>query len=295
MRVRAGWLATADCGASLRAAPTPAKVVGKITTHSTDNKDTHQPDCPAPGGLCEVHVNRGEWQGEWTRAVQGKRAPCGRDHGAEPMGFHLLAAWAALAVSSPGAGEALPARLIVLLPAEARLSLDGAPCPLAGARRAFDTPPLEPGRQYMYAVRVEWGQKQVTASVPVRGGDVLMIDFGDLGKPAAVRPAAAARLSVHLPAAARLFLGDAECPLTSGTRSFDTAPLEPGRDYSYLLRAEIVVGRTLLVVTKRVTVRAGRLTCVDWRDLGGAVRPISRPASAPGVRGGSDRTEAASP
>jgi len=51
--------------------------------------------------------------------------------------------------------EAAPARIIVHVPADAKLTVDGVECPLASATRAFDTPRLQPGQQYYYTVTAE--------------------------------------------------------------------------------------------------------------------------------------------
>ncbi len=50
----------------------------------------------------------------------------------------------------------------------------------------------------------------------------------------------AARVTVKLPADARLYVDGVPCPLTSATRSFDTPELDAGRSYYYTLKAEVV-------------------------------------------------------
>src|SRR5262245_28498571 len=46
-----------------------------------------------------------------------------------------------------------------------------------------------------------------------------------------------ARITVRLPADAKLFVDNAECPLTSAVRTFATPKLEQGKKYYYTLRA----------------------------------------------------------
>jgi uncharacterized protein (TIGR03000 family) len=76
---------------------------------------------------------------------------------------------------SPGteAGEA-PATIVVRLPADARLTIDGKATQSTGDTRTFQTPPLEPGRIFSYqleAVAERNGQKErVTQRVEVQAG-----------------------------------------------------------------------------------------------------------------------------
>jgi uncharacterized protein (TIGR03000 family) len=46
-----------------------------------------------------------------------------------------------------------PARLIVQLPAEARLLINGRPTRSTSPRRVFTSPPLRPGRAYYYTLK----------------------------------------------------------------------------------------------------------------------------------------------
>ncbi len=80
---------------------------------------------------------------------------------------------------------------------------------------------------------------------------------------------APARVTVLLPSEARLYVDDVLCDLTSDTRSFDTPPLPFGRDYYYVLRAVIERGGRTVEVSKRVGLRAGKRSIVDFGDLSG--------------------------
>lgn len=68
---------------------------------------------------------------------------------------------------------------------------------------------------------------------------------------------APARITVQLPAEARLYVNEVLCPLASAERSFQTPPLEPGRNYSYTLRAELEQEGQRLVQVQRVQLHAG--------------------------------------
>jgi uncharacterized protein (TIGR03000 family) len=84
------------------------------------------------------------------------------------------------------------ARLIVSLPADARLTVDGAATTSTSALRTFVTPPLAAGKDYTYELRAEFvsdGRPQVvTRTVHVRAGEETRVDL--LAAPVATAPAA---------------------------------------------------------------------------------------------------------
>src|SRR5262249_9321194 len=81
------------------------------------------------------------------------------------------------------------ARLIVELPADAKLFIDDQPMKTPSAVRQFSTPELQPGQTYYYMVRVEVmkdGTPQtVERRVLVRAGQEVKADFKDLAAPVA--------------------------------------------------------------------------------------------------------------
>ncbi|HTU88824.1 MAG TPA: TIGR03000 domain-containing protein [Gemmataceae bacterium] len=76
------------------------------------------------------------------------------------------------------------AKLIVELPANAKLFIDDMPMKNASGVRSFNTPSLEPGQAYYYIVRVETVRNGKTVSesrrVIVRAGQVARADFKEL-------------------------------------------------------------------------------------------------------------------
>jgi uncharacterized protein (TIGR03000 family) len=75
-----------------------------------------------------------------------------------------------------------PARINVVLPADATLSFQGIEMKTTGIVREFESPPLAPGRTYGYDVRATWkakdGGKVVrTRHLTVRAGDRLEVDL----------------------------------------------------------------------------------------------------------------------
>jgi uncharacterized protein (TIGR03000 family) len=76
------------------------------------------------------------------------------------------------------------ARLIVELPASAKLYVDDQPMTGTSARRVFQTPTLEPGRSYHYMLRAELvsGGKtyQETKKITLRSGEEIRASFPNL-------------------------------------------------------------------------------------------------------------------
>jgi uncharacterized protein (TIGR03000 family) len=56
-------------------------------------------------------------------------------------------------VQNPAPSGPTPATFVVNLPADAKLSVDGAPTSSTSARRVFASPPLEPGGTYTYRLK----------------------------------------------------------------------------------------------------------------------------------------------
>ena len=102
----------------------------------------------------------------------------------------LLALGGAVAAQEPKAAPA-PAKIVVRLPADARLFVDDVPFPHTGPVRTFETPPLNPGENYHYTLRAELvrdGQPvRVSLKANLKAGQTTNVDFGDL-KPAAAEP-----------------------------------------------------------------------------------------------------------
>ncbi len=87
----------------------------------------------------------------------------------------------------------------------------------------------------------------------------------DLGPQASA--AGRARLTVTLPADARLFVDGQAVKTVSGTKTFTTPRLEKGQDYFYEVQAEVVRDGKPMTETKRVVVRAGEEAKVAFSKL----------------------------
>jgi uncharacterized protein (TIGR03000 family) len=102
-----------------------------------------------------------------------------------PLRFgHFLLAILTLAVFSPAPAraEAQPATLVVRLPADARLTVEGQPTKQSGPQRRFVSPPLEAGQKYTYTIAATWEPNNYTKitrtrKVAVQAGKEVEIDL----------------------------------------------------------------------------------------------------------------------
>src|SRR5260370_38656283 len=134
------------------------------------------------------------------------------------------------------------ATVVVKLPADATLFVDGDRARLTSDTRSFMTPALDADRDYFYTMKVEATRNGEVVShterVVVHAGRTTRVDFGDLSAKSVAKSMAdptdaPARIPVKLPSDARLFVDDVACPLNSAERAFGRPRLEPGRRYFY--------------------------------------------------------------
>ena len=90
----------------------------------------------------------------------------------------------------PAAGPA-PASLVVRLPADARLTIDGGPTRSTGATRWYASPPLEPGQTFHYDLKAEVTRngKRLTETrrVAVRAGQASAVTMAFTGQAVAAK------------------------------------------------------------------------------------------------------------
>jgi uncharacterized protein (TIGR03000 family) len=76
------------------------------------------------------------------------------------------------------------AQVIVKLPAEAKLSVEGRPLTVTNGERTFVTPPLPADRDAIYSFKVEYTRDGETLArtrkVKVRAGETIVVEFTDL-------------------------------------------------------------------------------------------------------------------
>lgn len=98
---------------------------------------------------------------------------------------------------------------------------------------------------------------------------------------AEAKPAATpARLTVELPADAKLYVDGALITGDAAVRNFHTPALPPGRTFYYDLKAELVVGGETVTEEKRVLVKAGDALSQSFDKLIAAAKPATPAAVA---------------
>jgi uncharacterized protein (TIGR03000 family) len=166
------------------------------------------------------------------------------------------------------------ATVIVQVPEDAKLYVDGELSEQTSTTRTFISPDLQLGKDYSYTLKMEANKDGRTAvaskRVIVRAGAVTRVNFTDQNSAGTVRPEekpAPARVTVQLPTDARLLVDGVASPLTSSTRTFDTPALEPGRKYFYILTAEVVREGRPVSDSRRVLLQAGKEVKVDFGNV----------------------------
>jgi uncharacterized protein (TIGR03000 family) len=76
-----------------------------------------------------------------------------------------------------------------------------------------------------------------------------------------------AKLLIELPANAKLFIDDTPVKAAADVQTFHTPLLEPGRDYFYSVRIELMRDGQPLSQTRQIIVRAGQVARADFKDL----------------------------
>lgn len=70
-----------------------------------------------------------------------------------------------------------PAKLIVNLPADAKLTIDGAATKATSARRVFVSPKLNAGKTYIYTIKAKVNAQTITKKVEVRAGRTTLVEL----------------------------------------------------------------------------------------------------------------------
>jgi uncharacterized protein (TIGR03000 family) len=150
-------------------------------------------------------------------------------------------------------------------PSGTSITVDGLPLKLSGTTETFETPKLDKGRDYSYVFRAEAQRDGKTVvrerKVTVRAGETTQVDFTDLFAKAV------AHVTIVLPADAKLIVDNVSFADGGTKRRFDTPDLEPGRRYTYTMRAEVTRDGRLQKQEKQVDVEAGKDVVVEFKEL----------------------------
>lgn len=200
------------------------------------------------------------------------------------------------------------AAVVVKLPADARLFADARQLTMTGSERKFVSPELPTNQEFTYRFKAEYERDgetvSVTKKVTVRAGQTVTVEFVDLTaarpgnpagtptgttkppvvptvEPARVEPTSKptidapatpggdrATITVKLPPGATLYVDDRKSPSQDPVRSFATPPLPAGREYAYVIKAELIRNGQPETLTQKVPFRAGERVVVDFTSLG---------------------------
>src|SRR5262249_15129203 len=71
--------------------------------------------------------------------------------------------------------------LNITVPPDAEGWINDTKTAVTGAFRQFESPPLTPGKNFVYQIRVKMGGNELTRDVTVHAGDVVNLDFTNSG------------------------------------------------------------------------------------------------------------------
>ncbi len=158
--------------------------------------------------------------------------------------------------------------LTVKVPAEAKVFVNGHLTTSTGIERQFISRGLVVGSRYTYEVRAELDVNGKTVSdvktVSLTAGDVADLAFSLNGESElqATSPVVT-KVTVHVPAGARVFLAGQEAPGTGEVREFSTSRLAPGNQWNnYTVRAEVEINGKVVTREQKLSLQAG-----DSREL----------------------------
>jgi uncharacterized protein (TIGR03000 family) len=172
----------------------------------------------------------------------------------------------------PALGEtrttANQAMFVVRLPADAQLLAEHVPIPGTGPVRVFVSPPLEPGRKYVYELTIEVNRNGSVLTdkqnVEFEAGKTANVTFGEppiqTPPPPPANPMKTTRIRVRVPDGAALYVEGQ--PWTSPVVL--TPPLDPNRIHYYQLTVELIRDGRRSVVGREVAFRAGQDLTVDF-------------------------------
>jgi uncharacterized protein (TIGR03000 family) len=161
--------------------------------------------------------------------------------------------------------------LVVEVPAEGTIFVNGQATASTGAERRFLSRGLVAGKQYEFVVRMKNGDAEETKVVTLSAGERAKVSF----VAADSRPAAAkTSLTLRVPADAKVWLAGNATASTGEVRHFETAGLKAGQSWKdYEIRVTAVVNGREQTVSKVIDLAAG-----DAVEL--ALDPAARTAAA---------------
>jgi uncharacterized protein (TIGR03000 family) len=131
------------------------------------------------------------------------------------------------------------ALLTVSVPAEAKVFINGNATTSTGTQRQYISRGLKAGSRYNYEVRAEYvkdGQPVTdTKSVTLSAGEMAGLAFnfeGNQENPVASGSKTKTKVTLHVPADAKVYLSGRETASTGDVREFATSKLAPGAEWN---------------------------------------------------------------
>jgi uncharacterized protein (TIGR03000 family) len=154
------------------------------------------------------------------------------------------------------------ALLSVKVPADAKVFVNDRSTTSTGSQREYISRDLRPGASYSYTVRAEFERdgKPVTEEKSVRliAGQTASLSFSESEEEVAKDDETLTKLTVRLPADARLYLAGHETKASGEVREFSTSKLSAGAEWtSYAIRAVVNRDGHEEVREQTVTLAAG--------------------------------------
>ena len=167
---------------------------------------------------------------------------------------------AAPAANDSTSRETVPADgalLVVDVPADADIYVNGSKTSSQGNRRRFLSRGLTAGKQYEFVVRMAVDRngkvEESTKVVSLTAGERSDVTFTD-----AAAAAVKTSLTLHVPADAKVWLAGSETASAGAERHFETANLAPGQSWrNYEIRVATTVDGRERTVSKVITLAAG--------------------------------------
>jgi uncharacterized protein (TIGR03000 family) len=160
------------------------------------------------------------------------------------------------------------AKVVVRLPADAKLYVNGQPTEQTSSERSFWTPALSADLDSRYTMKIEYNRDGNLVAdsrvVKVRAGEVSVVEFADR----AAR--AISTIKIAAPEGTKVFLDNRSIP----TNEYKTPALAKGVDYSYVFRAELSRDGKNRTQSQKVVFKAGESVTVDFMDLN-EIRTVS--------------------
>ena len=155
------------------------------------------------------------------------------------------------------------ALLVVKLPADAKVFVNGSKTAATGDLRRYVSRGLESGKHYEYVVRMvvdrNGAEQEETKVVSLAAGERKTVDFGGTATAEkAAKPAPKTSLTLHVPADAKVFLAGNETASKGETRLFETTTLADGQAWkNYEVRVTHFVDGNEQSIVKTIELAAG--------------------------------------